>query len=42
MDHIELHQEFSRADGLGDRFQDVRYATEALAAELTEEDQCVQ
>ena len=42
MDHIELHQELSRADGLGDRFQDVRYATEALAAELTEEDQCVQ
>ncbi len=42
MDHIELYQELSRADGLGDRFQDVRYATEALAAELTEEDQCVQ
>ena len=42
MDHIELHQELSRADGLGDRFQDVRYATEAWAAELTEEDQCVQ
>jgi ergothioneine biosynthesis protein EgtB len=42
MDNIELHRELSQAGGLSIRFHDVRGATEALAAELTEEDQCVQ
>jgi ergothioneine biosynthesis protein EgtB len=37
-----LYQEPSRADGLSSRFRDVRLATEAIAAGLTEEDQCVQ
>src|ERR1700744_2967205 len=42
MDDIGLYQEPSRVDDLSHRFQDIRGATEALAAELTEEDQCVQ
>jgi ergothioneine biosynthesis protein EgtB len=42
MDHIERHRELLRADDLADRFQDVRYTTESMAAQLTEEDQCVQ
>ena len=42
MDHIELHHELSHAENLSIRFRQVRGATEALAAELTEEDQCVQ
>lgn len=42
MDHIELYQELLPADDLSIRFHQVRQATEAVAAELTEEDQCVQ
>jgi len=42
MDDIGLHREPSRADDLSNRFQEIRGATEALAAGLTEEDQCVQ
>src|ERR1700685_1747472 len=42
MDHIGLYQEPSELYDLSDRFQSVREATEALAAGLTEEDQCVQ
>jgi ergothioneine biosynthesis protein EgtB len=42
MDDIGLYQEASSADGLSHRFRSVRAATEALAAGLTEEDQCVQ
>jgi ergothioneine biosynthesis protein EgtB len=42
MDDIGAHHDFSRADDLSIRYQQVRAATEALAAELTEEDQCVQ
>ena len=40
MDHIERH--LSSTDTLSIRFQQVRDATEGLAAELTAEDQCVQ
>src|ERR1700761_5139285 len=42
MDGIGLYHDPSRADDLSIRFQEVRAATEALAAGLTEEDQCVQ
>jgi ergothioneine biosynthesis protein EgtB len=42
MNDIGLYREPSRADDLSYRFQHVRAATEALAAELTDEDQCVQ
>ncbi len=42
MDDIGLCQEYARVDDLADRFITVRAATEALAAELTDEDQCVQ
>jgi ergothioneine biosynthesis protein EgtB len=42
MDDIGLHQEPSRLDSLSHRFQQVRDMTEALAAGLTDEDQCVQ
>jgi len=42
MDNIGLYQEPSRADYLSDRFRQIRDATEALTAGLTEEDQCVQ
>jgi ergothioneine biosynthesis protein EgtB len=42
MDDIGLYQEPSRVDDLSNRFQDIREATEALAAGLTDEDQCVQ
>jgi ergothioneine biosynthesis protein EgtB len=38
----ELHQEPSPAVHLSARFQDIRQATEVLAAGLTDEDQCVQ
>ena len=42
MDFIRLNREPACVDDLSDRFQAVRAATEALVAELTEEDQCVQ
>jgi ergothioneine biosynthesis protein EgtB len=42
MDDLGLYQEASRADDLSVRFQEIRQATEAVAAGLTEEDQCVQ
>src|ERR1700712_5492203 len=42
MDDIGLYLDSSRADDLSDRFWTVRSATEAWAASLTEEDQCVQ
>ena len=42
MDDIGLYQEPSSANDLSNRFQSVRAATEALAAGLTDEDQCVQ
>jgi ergothioneine biosynthesis protein EgtB len=42
MDNIGLYQEPSRADDLSNRFRDIRRATEALAAGLTEADQCIQ
>ncbi len=42
MDDVGLYQEPLRVDDLSGRFQDVRRETEALAARLTEEDQCVQ
>jgi len=42
MDDIGLYQETSRAGELGNRYQQIRNATEALAAGLTDEDQCVQ
>jgi ergothioneine biosynthesis protein EgtB len=42
MDNIGLYQEPSRADDLSNRFRDIRCATEALAAGLTEADQCIQ
>ena len=42
MDDIGLYHDYSRADELSIRFREVRAATEALAADLTEEDQCVQ
>jgi ergothioneine biosynthesis protein EgtB len=42
MDDIGLHRDCSRADDLSIRFADVRAVTETLAADLTEEDQCVQ
>jgi ergothioneine biosynthesis protein EgtB len=42
MDDIALYLDSSRADDLSDRFWTVRSATEAWAASLTEEDQCVQ
>lgn len=42
MNDIGLFREPSRADDLSSRFRHVRAATEALAAELTDEDQCVQ
>jgi ergothioneine biosynthesis protein EgtB len=42
MDNIGLYQEPSRTSELWSRFQAVRDATEAMAAGLTEEDQCVQ
>ena len=39
MDDIGLYHDSSRADDLSIRFREVRAATEALAADLTEEDQ---
>jgi ergothioneine biosynthesis protein EgtB len=42
MDDIATYHDLSRVIDLSVRFQDVRAATEALTAELTEEDQCVQ
>jgi ergothioneine biosynthesis protein EgtB len=42
MDDIGLNHNSSRAIDLSVRFHEVRAATEALAAELTDEDQCVQ
>ncbi|HEY0185349.1 MAG TPA: ergothioneine biosynthesis protein EgtB [Rhodopila sp.] len=42
MDDIGQHHEPSHADDLSNRFQEIRAATEELAALLTEEDQCVQ
>ena len=42
MNDIGLHHDSSRTDDLSKQFQDVRAVTEALAAGLTEEDQCVQ
>jgi ergothioneine biosynthesis protein EgtB len=42
MDDIGLYHNSSRDDDLSNRFREVRAATEALAAALTEEDQCVQ
>ena len=42
MDNIGLYQEPSRADDLSNRFRDIRCATEALSAGLTEADQCIQ
>src|SRR3978361_1106483 len=42
MGDIGLYDDSSRANGLSDQFWTVRSATEALAAALTEEDQCVQ
>jgi ergothioneine biosynthesis protein EgtB len=42
MDDIGLYQEPASTDDLSSRFQSVRAATEALAAGLTDEDQCVQ
>jgi ergothioneine biosynthesis protein EgtB len=42
MDHVGEYQEPPCVDDLSGRFQDVRQATEAIAAALTEEDQCVQ
>ena len=42
MDDIGLYHDSWRADELSIRFREVRAATEALAADLTEEDQCVQ
>lgn len=42
MDSIGFYQEFSPSDDLSERFREVRHATEAVAAGLTEEDQCVQ
>jgi ergothioneine biosynthesis protein EgtB len=42
MDDIGLQQEPSCTYDLADRFQHVRDATEALAAGLTDEDQCIQ
>jgi ergothioneine biosynthesis protein EgtB len=42
MDDIGAYHDYSRADDLSIRFHEVRAETEALAAGLTEEDQCVQ
>jgi ergothioneine biosynthesis protein EgtB len=42
MDDISLYHDPSHAGDLSNRFGVVRAATEALSAELTEEDQCVQ
>lgn len=42
MADMELYQGPSRADDLIVRFREVREATEALAAGLTDEDQCIQ
>jgi ergothioneine biosynthesis protein EgtB len=42
MDDIGPYYDSSRSDDLSNRFRTVRAATEALAAGLTEEDQCVQ
>jgi ergothioneine biosynthesis protein EgtB len=42
MDDIGFCRDYSRAKDLADRFLAVRAATEALAAGLTDEDQCVQ
>jgi ergothioneine biosynthesis protein EgtB len=42
MDNIGLCQDLSCSDDLSDRFRSVREGTEALAAGLTDEDQCVQ
>ena len=42
MDDIGLSQEPLRADALSNRFRQVRDATEAIAYELTDEDQCIQ
>ncbi len=42
MDGIRLNRDHACMDDLSERFQGVRAATEALVAELTEEDQCVQ
>jgi ergothioneine biosynthesis protein EgtB len=42
MDDVGFYQDLAPSIDLSDRFQSVRGATEALAAGLTEEDQCVQ
>jgi ergothioneine biosynthesis protein EgtB len=42
MDDVGQYHDSSRGDDLSVRFREVRAATEALAADLTEEDQCVQ
>ncbi len=42
MDDMGLYREPSSVDDLSRRFQVVRAGTEALAAGLTDEDQCVQ
>src|ERR1700689_5594136 len=42
MDDIGAYHDRSRADDLSIRFHEVRAETEALAAGLTEEDQCIQ
>src|ERR1700733_6194646 len=42
MNDFGYYQDPSRADGLLSRYLDVRQATEAIAAGLTDEDQCIQ
>jgi ergothioneine biosynthesis protein EgtB len=42
MNDAGLYQKSSRSDDLATRFHDVRRATDALVAGLTDEDQCVQ
>src|ERR1700761_2451579 len=42
MDDIGFRSEFSRVDGLSNRFRTVRQATETLVAALSDEDQCIQ
>jgi ergothioneine biosynthesis protein EgtB len=42
MDDAGLYLKSSHSDDLSNRFHDVRRATEALVASLTDEDQCVQ
>jgi ergothioneine biosynthesis protein EgtB len=42
MNDVGLYQKSSRCDDLTNRFVDVRSATDALVADLTDEDQCIQ